>query len=464
MQPATAQVRIVDAYPDLSFTRPTDFQVADSTTNYVYVTERQGIIHRFENDSTVSITETVLDISDRVDTQGEGGLLGLAFHPDYPDTNYGFIYYTAPDPFQTIVSKFRIDTASHTFIDTTETVIFDLEQPYSNHNGGQIRFGPDGYLYIALGDGGAGGDPQDNGQDPSTFLGSILRINVDTQQGDKSYGIPQNNPFVDNDQGYLEEIYAYGLRNPYRFSFDAKTGELWAGDVGQNEIEEIDIIEKGKNYGWNVMEGTQCFEPETGCDTAGLTMPIYEYTHSDGRSITGGFVYRGSRIPELQGQYIYGDFAFGTIWALETVGDSVVNNREIGNVSSNVAFGEDRNNELYICSFDGNIYTLRGAGTDTTDIDRDHNSEVPSTTDLYQNYPNPFNPATNIRFKLDQAQHISINVYNSAGRLIETLVDERFTAGQHMIPFNGADLTSGTYIYELQTPTDVLRRKMTLIK
>ncbi len=229
-----------------------------------------------------------MDITNRVTSSGnEMGLLGLAFHPNFTNNGYFFVDYTASSPSRTVISRFKIlnDT-----VDTSdELIILEVAQPYSNHNGGQIRFGPDGYLYIALGDGGAGGDPQNNGQDRSTLLGSILRINIDKTTSSTNYDIPTDNPFVNNTSGYKEEIFAYGLRNPWRFSFDNST--LWAGDVGQNSIEEIDIVESGKNYGWNVMEGSNCYNTNT-CNDTDLVYPVYEYSHSFGFSITGGFVYR----------------------------------------------------------------------------------------------------------------------------------------------------------------------------
>ena len=242
-------------------------------------------------------------------------------------------------------------------------MILEVPQPYGNHNGGQLAFGPDGFLYIALGDGGSGGDPHHHGQDRTTLLGSILRIDIDRTQGGKNYAVPHDNPFAGNTEGFREEIFAYGLRNPWRFSFDPQTKRLWAGDVGQDRpIEEIDIIEKGKNYGWNIMEGTLCYNPPSGCKTEGLEKPVWEYTRDDGRSITGGFVYRGKKVPALFGKYIYADFVSGRIWALEYNGKNPATNALIFHnpnlyISS---FGTDRQNELYFCSFDGRIYTFAG--------------------------------------------------------------------------------------------------------
>jgi glucose/arabinose dehydrogenase len=238
-------------------------------------------------------------------------------------------------------------------------VILSFDQPYSNHNGGHLEFGPDGYLYIATGDGGSGGDPLGHAQNRQTFHGNILRIDIDSRGPQGSYAIPPDNPFAGNSEGYLEEIYAYGLRNPWRFSFDPLTGLLWAGDVGQNAVEEINIIEKGKNYGWNIMEGSQCFNPPTGCDSTGLAMPVYEYLHPLGRSITGGYVYRGSELPLLEGAYVYADFVSGLIWALWYQEGEVQTNYTIADTNLMISsFGEDDNHELYFTAFDGRVYKL----------------------------------------------------------------------------------------------------------
>ncbi|MBI1926737.1 PQQ-dependent sugar dehydrogenase, partial [Candidatus Poribacteria bacterium] len=242
----------------------------------------------------------------------------------------------------------------------SELVVLEIAQPFSNHNGGQIAFGPDGYLYIGMGDGGSGGDPFGNGQNLKTLLGAILRIDVNTTVGNQNYGIPPSNPYVGNPGGFREEIYAYGLRNPWRFSFDPLTHWLWAADVGQNDYEEIDIIQSGENYGWNVMEGLHCFNPRFGCDTKGMELPIWEYDHRSGQSITGGFVYRGNNVPELRGAYIYADFVSGRLWSLRYDGINPVENRELLRTNLSIAsFGTDQEDELYICAFDGKIYRLK---------------------------------------------------------------------------------------------------------
>jgi glucose/arabinose dehydrogenase len=234
----------------------------------------------------------------------------------------------------------------------------EIAQPFPNHKGGQIAFGSDGYLYIGMGDGGSGGDPLGNGQNRSTLLGKILRIDVNAPSAGRNYDIPADNPFVDNTLGYREEIYAYGLRNPWRFSFDSATGKLWVGDVGQDWIEEIDVIEKGKNYGWNIMEGTLCYNPPSGCNETGLELPLYEYNHTLGNAIIGGYIYHGSALPELAGDYVYGDYASGRIWALAA---NATNTLLVNSNLTISSFGVDENKELYVCAFDGKIYNLNTA-------------------------------------------------------------------------------------------------------
>lgn len=355
--------KTAQAFPGLSFTRPVDLQYPPDNTNRIFVLEQAGVISVFANDPDVSSKNTFLDIREKVDDQGnEEGLLGLAFHPDYESNGYFYVNYTAADPDRTVISRFKVSSGNADQADPgSEMVLLTFAQPYSNHNGGQVSFGPDGYLYIAVGDGGSGGDPQDHGQNRSTLLGTILRIDVNNAEDGKPYGIPADNPFADNSEGYREEIYAYGLRNPWRFSFDVDNGQLWTGDVGQNAWEEIDIIEKGGNYGWNTMEGNHCFDPKNNCDRSGLELPVHEYDRDEGISITGGFVYRGPTLTGLTGKYIYADYATRRIWALDLKDPENPVNTLLLEADFNISsFGVDQNNELYLCGFDGKIHRLAG--------------------------------------------------------------------------------------------------------
>lgn len=348
---------IVSAFPKLTFTNPVDLQNAGDGSDRLFVVEQAGRILVFLNSDTTITSEIFLDIQSQVDdSASEEGLLGLAFDPDFSTNGHYFVYYTIGDSSR--VSRFTVDSQDSNRTDmSSQQDIITVYQLAANHNGGQIAFGPDNLFYVGLGDGGLGNDPENNGQDRSTLPGSILRIDVSSLP----YSIPPDNPYVNNTMGYREEIYAYGLRNPWRFSFDPVTGWLWCGDVGQNAREEIDLIEKGKNYGWKIMEGSICRPPTSGCSTAGLELPIWEYENPVvGRSVTGGYVYRGTTLPGLVGAYVYADFVAGTIWTLRYSGAGQPVNELFKDTSLNISsFGVDEADEIYICAFDGKIYTIR---------------------------------------------------------------------------------------------------------
>src|SRR5690625_1383735 len=301
---------VTEAFPNLSFNRPLGLTHAGDQSGRIFVTEQDGVIYAFEKDSTVSQKNLFLDISSLVEREGnEQGLLGLAFHPDYSSNGHFFVNYTEVGTGTTVISRFTVSGDPGQADSGSEVRLMEIEQPLENHNGGDIAFGPDGYLYIATGDGGGVGDPENNGQDRTNLQGAILRIDVDSSDEGLMYAIPSDNPFADNEEGFREEIYAYGLRNPWRFSFDAESGELWVADVGQEKWEEINIVEKGGNYGWNIFEGSECYSPELGCEESEFEFPVFEYAHNpDNGSITGGFVYRGSALEGLFGHYIYADF------------------------------------------------------------------------------------------------------------------------------------------------------------
>ena len=425
------------AFPDLRFTRPVDLQHAGDGSDRLFVVEQAGVIRVFDNDPAATAASVFLDIRDRVrDQNNEEGLLGLAFHPNYTDNGLFFVSYTASSPRRSVLARYRVDAADPDRADPgSEEVILSTPQPAGNHNGGQIAFGPDGFLYLALGDGGGANDQFGNGQNRASLLGAMLRIDVDTPDAIRPYSIPTDNPFAENEVGFREEIYAYGLRNPWRFSFDPVTGLLWAADVGQGAFEEIDLIERGGNYGWNIMEGLHCFSPPLGCDQSGLVLPIHEYPHNgEAKSVTGGYVYRGPSVPELTGRYIYADFIDGRIWALEYDGQQVVQNTELLDTSLSIAsFGVDQNNELYICAFDGRIY--RFAPTVNTAIAR---NEVPAApARLRANHPNPFRTSTTIPYVLDRAAPVEVAVYDARGRRVRTLASGPRPAGEHAVRWDG---------------------------
>lgn len=494
-----AQIENAEAFPNLSFNQPVDIQTPNDGSNRLCVVSQPGEIIVFDNFPAVAETKVFLDIRSRVVAGGEQGLLGLAFHPNYINNGYFYVDYTAGTPRRTVISRFRISADDPDKADiSSELILLEVEQPFTNHNGGQLSFGPDGYLYVSFGDGGSGGDPQNNGQNLSTILGSIIRIDVDNPEGDKNYSIPEDNPFVGmgGPFDYKEEIYAFGLRNVWRFSFD-ESGTLWAADVGQNAWEEINIIKKGGDYGWRVMEGFHCFNPSSGCDTTGLILPIHEYGHNSagGYSITGGYVYSGVGVPEYTGKYIYADYITGNIWALQYNG-SVQSNELIITTDYRIStFGVDEADEIYFADYSGGkIYKFRGNATSTS-------SSMVNSFDfkLEQNYPNPFNPTTTIEYSLpvnslpagqagwqsavssskqgnSQSTIQSINqsnielvsvqlkVFDILGREVTTLVNEYQNPGNYSVVFNAGRLASGIYYYQLTSGFFSVTKKMLMIK
>lgn len=356
-QDSNTDLQIVKAFPKIEFERPIDIQnVGD---NRLFVAEQKGRIHVFENKSDISSTTVFLDIEDIVDDRSnEEGLLGLAFHPNYTTNGYFYLNYTRDDS-KTVIARFTVSKDKNKADKGSQHILLTFDQPYGNHNGGQIAFGPDGFLYIAVGDGGAGGDPKGHGQNRETLLGNILRIDVDNPSHGKNYGIPKDNPYI-NHPSFKKEIYAYGMRNPWRMSFDSKTGKLWTGDVGQNAYEEIDIIENGKNYGWNLKEGTHDYKNPDNI-SENLEDPIYEYGRRVGGSISGGLVYRGAKLKSLYGWYLYADFVSQRLWKLRQTEDGKIENVELTQDRMLIpTFGVDKDNEVYFGAFDGFIYKFVG--------------------------------------------------------------------------------------------------------
>ncbi|HLV45355.1 MAG TPA: PQQ-dependent sugar dehydrogenase [Aggregatilineales bacterium] len=323
----------------------------------LFVLEKAGVI-RIIQDGQV-LPQPFLDITDRVGSSGsEQGLLGLAFHPEYASTGFFFVNYTnaAGD---TVVSRFRVTEDPNRADPTSEEVVLTQEQPASNHNGGHLAFGPDGYLYIGLGDGGGGGDTFGQGQNPHTWLGSMLRIDVN----ELPYSVPPDNPFVGSPDG-ADEVWAYGLRNPWRYSFDRATNNLYIADVGQNMYEEVNVQPAestgGENYGWPIMEGLHCYPEGANCDGSGFVQPIAEYSHDFGCSITGGYVYRGETFPAMQGVYFYGDFCSGIIWGLAVEGSTSGESMQLADADTWISsFGEDEAGELYLADMSGgSVYQI----------------------------------------------------------------------------------------------------------
>ncbi|MSR07105.1 MAG: glucose dehydrogenase [Gemmatimonadetes bacterium] len=322
----------------------------------IFIVEQIGRIRIVKNGQLLATP--FLDIRSKVASGGERGLLSVAFHPSYAANGFFFVNYTDLNG-DTRVERYHVSSNADVGDPASAKPILSVAQPFSNHNGGHVLFGPDGYLYIGMGDGGSGGDPQGNGQNRNTLLGDLLRIDVNN--GDP-YAIPATNPFV-GQPGIRGEIWAWGLRNPWRFAFDRSAVLLYIADVGQNQWEEVNVASAtagGLNYGWNVMEGTHCYPSGTGCTSAGLVQPALEYSHTDGCSITGGFVYRGSRIPEIAGHYFYGDYCSGWIRSFRYVNGKAQDQTQwdIPVVSTLSSFGEDGLGELYVMSQGGEVYRI----------------------------------------------------------------------------------------------------------
>lgn len=339
------------------FERPT-FVTAPSGDDRLFVVEAPGRVQIVTEDGTNA--EPFLNIRNKVGSNGiEQGLLGLAFHPGYSDNGRFFVYYTDRND-DSVLAEYRVSDDPDRALDTEGTVLLSFDQPDIRHNAGMVAFGPDRYLYVGLGDGGAGGASK-NGQHPETLLGAILRLDVDTAQ---PYAIPPDNPFVDGAAG-APEVWAYGLRNPWRFSIDPETRLMYIGDVGQESVEEVSVIsidESGQNLGWPILEGSGCFTQfNRTCDPAGMVQPVVEWTHDEGLSVTGGYVYRGSAIPEISGHYFYADWVSGWLRSFQLVDGQATEARDWtselapGQVNS---FGVDGSGELYVARWDGSVARL----------------------------------------------------------------------------------------------------------
>jgi uncharacterized protein (TIGR03437 family) len=336
----------------------TDIQSPRDGSGRLFLLQQNGLIRIWLNGNL--LPANFLDIRTRISTGGERGLLGLAFPPGFPDKQYFYLNYTNPSG-HTVISRMRVSAADRNAADpASEQILLTVNQPFANHNGGQLQFGPDGMLYIGLGDGGSANDPQNHGQNPQSLLGKMLRINVEPNLA--RYEVPASNPFV-NDSRFRPEIWALGLRNPWRYAFDRETGDLYIADVGQNAWEEIDFqpasSRGGENYGWVTMEGNVCVR--AGCNTEGLTRPVHVYPRSEGLSVTGGYVYRGARFNWLRGAYVYGDFVTGRLWALRRNGGAWTNELQIDLTRSFAisTFGEGEDGELYIANYsNGTIFRI----------------------------------------------------------------------------------------------------------
>lgn len=348
-----AEVRI-QLVPVLSgLTNPLYLTSARDGSNRLFIVEQPGRIKVLQPGAT---SPTVfLDITDKVLSGGERGLLGLAFHPQFSTNGRFFVNYTRRPDGATVIAEYRVSASNPDLADGQEKVILIIPQPFPNHNGGMVEFGPDGFLYIGMGDGGSANDPGNRAQNLQELLGKILRIDVDRADGSQPYSSPVDNPFFGSIPG-RDEIYALGFRNPWRFSFDRATGQLYVGDVGQNAIEEVDVVVRGGNYGWRVFEGSRCTNlGPAPCDRSNYIFPIVEYSHGGGRcSVTGGYVYRGSRNSLPVGSYVYGDFCSGEIFLFRDGASQVLLDTDI-NIAS---FGEDESGEIYVVGLGGTVHRI----------------------------------------------------------------------------------------------------------
>jgi glucose/arabinose dehydrogenase len=336
---------------------PLNLQQPADNSGRLFVVSQAGTIQIIQNGAV--LPTPFLDIRGLVIASSESGLLGLTFHPGFPQNPRFYVNYVRSNAgqIQSVIAEFQVSAANPNQADpATERILLVVDQVHNflNHKAGQLAFGPDGFLYFGLGDGGSERDPFGNGQNTQTLLGKMMRINVDATSPGLQYSIPADNPFVAG--GGLPEIYAVGFRNPYRFSFDQPTGRLFVGDVGQDSFEEIDIVQKGGNYGWSIMEATHCFNPPTGCNMAGLILPIAEIPHPEGEAVIGGFVYHGTAIPGLQGLYVFGDLN-GKIWSLQTSG-SFTRTLLLASPQSISSMGQDQSGELYVVDIRGQVLKI----------------------------------------------------------------------------------------------------------
>ncbi len=442
---ATAQEIFLEPYAS-GFDSPVDLKNAGD--DRLFVVEQGGDIEIIQADGSVNAT-SFLDISGNISSGGERGLLSVAFHPDYSNNGFFFVNYTRQDG-GTRISRFSVDPSNPDLaLPASELIILEYSQPFSNHNGGCLQFGPDGFLYIASGDGGSGGDPGNRAQNTEVLLGKLLRIDIDNPiPGGTNYSIPADNPFAGNPSS-AQEIWAYGLRNPWKFSFDSATDDLWIADVGQNAFEEINKVgatEAGLNYGWRCYEASTIFN-NAGCPPAGdLTFPIAEYPHSEGQSITGGYVYRGTDFPAMEGLYFFADFISGLVGSINPSGVY----EDYGSLGGNWAtFGVDNSNELYIAGFNGVI--SRVTAPIIFGIDDQDNS-------TFMVYPNPAEDTVNLKLTNDTIS--SLTLLDMKGSVLFT--EEALSVSQKEL--NVANLSQGVYLLKLTTQNNSTHIKKLVIE
>jgi glucose/arabinose dehydrogenase len=445
-------IELVKAFPALTFSSPVFLTTAGDGTHRLFVVEQTGRIRVFLNDSSASQAPVFLDVAKKLSSGGgEEGLLGLAFDPGFSTNGFFYVNYTAPNPLRTVIARYHASASTPDKADSSSAfVILEIAQPFSNHNGGMIAFGPDGYLYVGMGDGGSADDPGNRAQDLTQMLGKMLRIDVRDTTATRHYRIPPDNPYAGNGAGQREEIWAYGLRNPWRWSFDRPTGGLWCGDVGQGAREEIDRIVRGGNYGWKIMEGMICRPGGGSCDTTGLIKPLVDYGHDLGIAVTGGYVYHGYRRPDLRGSYLYADYGSGRLWALRMNGSEVSSDSLLIQAPFMVSsFGQDEDEEVYVVQYGGTGSIYRFAGTGKPAAVNVPPTELPGRVELLQNFPNPFNPSTVIRCGVAAPADVSLAVFDDIGRKVAVVFEGRMDPGWRDFTVDGSGLSSGIYFCRL---------------
>ncbi len=462
---ASAQIRAVEAFPGITFDFPVEVAVAPGQPERLYVVEKgEGSTTPQAPSRILSVapgeTEPTvfLDLTDLAWPGQEAGLLGLAFHPNYEANGRFFVYYGARGVERTVVAEYRRSARDPLVADPDDPIVhLEVEQSLTIHNGGKIEFGPDGYLYVAYGDGRGPGDVDGNGQSLSTLLGSLARIDVDGASGDLSYRIPADNPFLGT-SGARPEIYARGFRSPWKFSFDAHTGDLWLGDVGETDWEEVNVVEAGGNYGWGEMEGPECFVD--GCDPDDYDLPLYAYPHAPqlpggGLSVTGGFVYRGSDLAGLQGLYLFADFVFPKLWALREDASGV--DILLESVSNIASINADAEGEVLLTSFsEGKIYRLvqgplaNGPGA------------MALAPTLTLQTANPVRHRARIAIGVAPGTSVRVAAFDARGRELAILHDGPI--GSREVDFDARGLAPGTVFVRLDAPTGRAVLPLTVVR
>jgi glucose/arabinose dehydrogenase len=438
------QISLQQVFTGRTLAQPTELVHAGDSSGRIFVVHKTGIIRIHSIYAPNDPAKVFLNISSKVVAGSELGLLGLAFHPNFKENGYFYVNYTAQTPLRTVISRYQISpTNPDSAIASSEVILLTFAQPASNHNGGKMLFGPEGYLYIATGDGGGANDIPGNSQNLSSYLGKIIRIDVDSTVGSRNYGIPADNPFW-NIATAKHEVFAYGLRNPWRFSYDKETNRFWIGDVGQGAYEEVDTLVKGGNYGWRMAEGTHCTSNAGPllCTDPSLIKPIYDYFHGSGNiSITGGYVYRGPSAPSLTGKYIFGDYNSGRIWSLQLRTDSTPLITQIAVSAWISTFGVDENGDLYTLNHTtGGIYKIRDNATSikSKDLLKDVSIRV---------LPNPAKTEIMVYVKGTSTCGGSIEIRDVEGKVLKkaTLQIPNNPKEEATLKLNVSDLASGSY-------------------